>query len=81
MKPDQIERLVASLPKDQQEEATHRVNRAIMDGVEDIGLWTGDEPPDITDLVGNCPKKLAALRANGDAWSSGLIHLTKYASL
>lgn len=43
-------------------------------------LWTGEEPADITDLVGNCPRQRVELRAKGDTWSSGLIGLNKYAS-
>jgi len=81
MTEDWIERIVAHLPEHQREEARYRIVQAHMDGVTDIGLWTGEEPADISDLTGNCPRRRAKLRAEGDEFSSGLIvGFGKYAS-
>lgn len=81
MTDEQIEDIVKYLPEEQREEARYRIRRAHLDGVTDIGLCTGDEPPDISDLAGNCPRKLAEYLARGDEWSSGFfIGFNKYAS-
>ena len=76
-----IEALVKYLPESQRDEARYRIQKAHLDGIEDIGLWTNPgETADISDLTGNCPRRREELRASGDEWSSGMIGLKRYAS-
>lgn len=78
-----FQRLAHHLPETQREEAIYRMTKAALDGVEDIGLWTGDEPADISDLVGNCPKRreeLAQENPEAKYFASGLVPLSKYKS-
>lgn len=81
MDEETIKRIVSHLPEDQREEASYRIQRAHLDGVTDIGLCTGEEEPDISDLAGNCPRLRAEYRAKGDEWSSGFfMGFDRYAS-
>lgn len=85
MTEDDIKSIVRSLPEDQREEAAYRIQKAHLDGVTHIGLWDHINPEtdqmevDITDLVGNCPRRKADLEKQG-RFGSGLIGLSKYAS-
>lgn len=73
--------IVKHLPKDQREEAGYRIYRAYLDGITDIGLCTDEDPPDISDLAGNCPRLREEARSKGDEWSSGFfIGFDKYSS-
>lgn len=52
VKEEQLQSMLRALPLDEREEARYRITRAELDGIMSIGLWTGDEPPDMSDLVG-----------------------------
>jgi hypothetical protein len=56
MKIDSVrESILAELPLAQREEAAKRYDWAVYNGWEHIGLWTGNEPADASDLVGVPP--------------------------
>lgn len=54
MSDEDIKRIVLDhIPQEQHEEAIYRIRKAELDGVEAIGLCTGEEPPSVDDLMGN----------------------------
>jgi hypothetical protein len=78
-----IKRMVLDhIPPSEHEEAIYRIRRAELDGIEDIGLCTGEEPPSVDDLMGNQEGEPRTFTLQGSPvtitrWA---IWLSKYAS-
>jgi len=65
------------LPEDQHEEAEYRIRRAILDGVEAIGLCTYDKPPHVDDLMGNQEGEPAEINLGPE---HGKVTITRWAT-
>ena len=83
MNEERILRIINKLPASQRSEARYRIEKAHLNGVTDIGLWTGEEPADISDLVGNVKRKPETFTSREGVEiviDTTLINLSRYSS-